>query len=50
MLQKDLKNQDPTIKKLNVAVSEMADRSGGKAAALQEKAEEMNELFKDVQV
>lgn len=50
MFQKDLKNHDPTIKKLNKAVNDMYEQSGGKAGNLRDKCEEMNELFKDVQV
>ena len=45
-----MKNQEPTIKKLNETVTSMAERSGGKAAGLSAKKEEMNELFRNVQI
>ncbi len=47
---KDLKYQEPTIKKLNKAVDEMIERAGPQSSPLAAKQEEMNEQIKTVQI
>lgn len=50
MVQKDLANQEPVIRKLCKAIDKVAERTGNKASPLVDKKEEMLDMYRAVQV
>ena len=50
MLQRDLKNQEGTVQKLNQAVDSHMTRTGKKSGPMIDKQQEMNELYHTVQI
>ena len=50
MMQRDMVNAEPTVKKLNLAVAKLVDRAGKQGSPLKDKMEELNETYHSVKI